>query len=400
MHKTVLQQPVDQSTRGRRLKTRSGGPSRSTFWVLTLLFATTVCCRAIAEETTTTPRPGESPPSKPPSSVRTVQMTEKEFEAFMQRRTELQRTYGLEMTTRISAFEDEIRKERAIPFLIVHLPDRRVAFASRHVIIRLYRADATRLVEALPYFPETNLVSVWHDEETSEVYWRPRPYETTPIPGWLLEGLRKLAQLDALYFQGGTFDREAMATIAAYPSLRRLSLGRCRVTKESLSELTKLKTLESFSVIAGLGPECFITLAKLPRFREFYLLGGSTDDFNVPVDEETRRAIESLNGRLEKFSTSYEETPDVTVHASIVRALLKVKSLRVLRVELVGKGLTLSDVRQLEDLSELTCLKMHLDWSRAATEEYLKARAIVSKVRRRAEERRENEQREKAGSKP
>ena len=223
-------------------------------------------------------------------------------------------------------------------------------FSRRSVSIRLYRDDVRQLVDALPYFPETRdvWVRIQPDLLPSQTQAH-TPYASTTIPLWVWQGLRELPHMDWLGFQGGTFDAEAMAMIGSYPSLRTLNLGHCRVTPESFAELASAKSLEAFAVESGLGPDCFITLAKLPRFKEFTLLS-CTSDFNLPIDDETRRAIESLDGRLTRFRASEIAT---VVHLSFVRALLQLKSLEFIDIDTVRPRATPADIEQLKSLPAL-----------------------------------------------
>jgi len=399
MRKTISHPSTSKSTERHLCRISNGGGVALLFLVVALLCVATPDSVAAAEKGQALPESAGVEREEPVSDARTIKMTQQEFDEFLRQRKHCQQMVrGLSDETCIPAMT-EIRKKSCRPFIHVQLPDRRVAFSSRRIIIRLDRSDSRRFVETLPYFPEINAVFVYYGDDSgaNDVY-RPMPYEATPVPNWLLDSLRKLPNLDMLVFQGGTFSTEAMATIAEYPSLRELGLGRCRVTKDGFAELVKLKTLESLSVIAGLTSDCFVTLAKLPHFREFYFWG-ATDDFNKPIDDETRRAIESLNGRLERFGTS--ETA-ATIHASIVQALLKVKSLKELDIDSVGRGLTLSDVQQLEDFPDLTRLNLSLFGicPQMTERDFLKARAIIWKVEKRAQDRAEKERQQKNKSQP
>ncbi len=317
--------------------------------IVALLFASIAVFPGTARHAVCAPPEGKGDSQRPMPDARTITMTEEEFDEFMRERRPYQEAMPLlKEETFIPALTED-RRKRAMPFLYVQLPERRVAFNPRSVSIRLCRHDVRALIDALPHFPETRYVDVWIQFE------RPfgqtphhSQYAATPVPLWVLEGLRHLPYMAQLAFQGGTFDDEAMAVIASYPNLRVLNLGHCRVTTESFAELSNAKSLESLSVQSGLGPDSFITLAKLPRLKEFTLLS-STSDFNVPIDDETRRAIESLDG----FEVFYAREIGTVVHMSFVRALLQVKTLRVIDIDSVQPRATPADIEQLKRLPAL-----------------------------------------------
>ncbi len=310
--------------------------------------------------------------------ARTITMTEEEFDEFMRKRGPYQEALSLlKEETFIPALSGS-RRKNARPFLNVQLPDRRVAFRPRTIDIRLCRDDVRELVDALPHFPETRWVNVWI--RYAHPIPAPSRIAATPIPLWVLEGLRHLPHTAVLLFQGGTFDAEAMALIASYPNLRRLNLGHCRVTTESFAELANAKSLEAFAVNSGLGPDSFITLAKLPSFEEFTLLSSSSD-FNVPIDDETRRAIESLDGRLRTFYAREEGT---VVHLSFVQALLQVKSLTSVEIDTVRPEPTLRDVEQLAKLPALEGARIGWSFEAWDRDERAEATRVLNQVRKEA----------------
>ncbi len=142
---------------------------------------------------------------------------------------------------------------------------------------------------------------------------------------------------------------ETIKILARHAELERLSLGNCRISAEDFAHLADLKTLRSISVGGRVTPRCFITLAKLPHFCEFVLVGGTPEDnqsFARAIDEETRLAIVSLNGRLKRFAAREHTFP--LVHGSILRALGEVKSLEILDLD----GAMVCDVA-LEDVESL-----------------------------------------------
>ncbi len=308
-----------------------------------LLFASIAVFPGTARHAASAPPEGHGESQRPMPDARTITMTEEEFDEFMRKRRPHQEAISLlKEETFIPALTED-RRKRAMPFLYVQLPERRVAFRPRRIQIRLCRDDVRELIDALPHFPETRYVYVWIQFERPFEQ-TPRQYAATPIPLWVLAGLRQVPYMAVLLFQGGTFDAEAMAVIGSYPNLQTLNLGHCRVTPESFAELSTAKSLESFNVNSGLGPDCFVTLAKLPNLQRFTLLS-ATNEFNVPIDDDTRRAIESHDGRFEAF---YATEIGTVVHLSFVRALLQVKSLRVISIDSVRPRATPADIEQLK----------------------------------------------------
>ena len=277
--------------------------------------------------------------------VPVIKMTEEELADLIRNRQRFDNSRGYGNGRSMEPLtKDQLRSSE--PTVCIKLPTRNAFFGGRSVHIDL-AADWEPIVAGFAYFPETTQVLV--DYHSVTFPHGEGAFEATPVPIALLQGLLRLPALNEFQISEGTLSTESMALIGKHPSLRKLVLGHCRISSESFSQLSASKTLEMLGVVSGVTPECFITLAKLPRFRCFEIYG-SPYAFNVPITIETRRAIESLDGRLETF---YVEEYEEILHPDFVRALLKVKSLKQLRIDSVAPGLTLADLEQLEGLINL-----------------------------------------------
>lgn len=336
--------------------------------------------------------PGQQPPTTPVEAVAesqepatrdgTLTMTEKDFEAFLAQRSRFRdllwfrnaKPIGDKTQEQLRAMQEEQQKARRPYMLFVQLPDRLVGFFGIKITVDLDAPNAglPRLEEAFPHFPEITGLCFRHGSGQSRLR-------------TLLEKSRELPNLFRMTFRQGGLSRDDVAALATNARARRLELAGCLVTTDSFMELANMKSLEELAVDGetALTPECFLTLAKLPKFRSFHL--NNPTAFDVPIHEDTRLAIESLNGRLEVFSA--REMP-TRVHASFVRALFQVRSLKTLELDVVGPGLTLKDVEQLENLTDLSEFECHLPRVNPSmsAEDQVKARAIIEKAYARANE--------------
>jgi hypothetical protein len=290
-----------------------------------------------------------------PSDVKVISLSEQEFDDLFRQRS---RVNGIIQHSEWTDLTPQQQKLLPVRFAFKS-PTRQKLFAELTIGIDLAKDDVRQIVSAFKFFPEATGVFAHYTSlgNLGSVEWTEMPYETTPVPLPLVQALLELPHLRTFDIDGGAWSTEAVATLAKHPSLTRIELGRAQIGDVSFSKLARLKSLEELVVVTGLRPGCFLTLAKLPNFRIFGMVGFS-QDFNTPIDEETARAIETLDGRLEEFVV---DTIGTTVHADIVRALLKVKSLKVLKIDTMGKGLTVADFQPLEGLVNLETLSIASD---------------------------------------
>jgi hypothetical protein len=275
-------------SQGRELRIRSA----HVVWVLAVLLTATFIgspgnCRA--ESAITADDPGDHSRL---NATKSVSLSETDFDAFFRQRDKLRQLPELAGQTELSRLPDDLRVPPE-PFMIVRSPTRREYLSRRTLKIDLSTKDWSKVLPALAYFPEITQVYVTYDSDLryrGNIDYEPAPFEQSPVPISLLTGLLKLPHLDMLVIRGGLWTMEAAELLAKNPSLRQLGLGRCRFNLEAFSKLSALKTLEDVSVIVGLDPRSFMTLAKLPRLRSFTI--GSTEEFNVPL---TKRPGEPLN---------------------------------------------------------------------------------------------------------
>ncbi len=190
----------------------------------------------------------------------------------------------------------------------------------------------------------------------------------------------QLPLVTTLGISGGRFEHGSIREIASHPGIANIYLGKCVFPPDIFSQLKELHSLESLAVITGASPEWFTTLAKLPRFRKFFIAGKTLGevDLNQPASEDAQRAIESMNGTLEEFDAA--ESYGIIVHADVAKALFKVKSLRKLRIDEVGPGLNLNDLAELLDMPNLLDISVNVGRPEYWGDDYLKARAIVEQA--------------------
>ncbi len=312
-----------------------------------------------------------------------VSMTANEFEQFRRHRDRFRALPWFRHTAPVSHMRQEellaARRESSNSRhrgFYVELPSRLAMFSARHIEVDFHDNAITpflgALSDAFPYFPEIR-----------GLYFENYEREPALIP--LLRGSYQLANLRSLAFRDGVLSPEAIAVLVEHPSLKTLYVSRCQISMESFRQLVRLKSLEEIWLARKppAMPECFITLAQLPRFRAIVIDGD--DAFNVHISDDVRRAIESLDGRLEEVVTEWT----LTVHPSIVRPLVKVKSLKVLEIGSVAPGLRLADIEPLEDLEKLRHFSLTLDPNDPNLDpaEKKKMESLIGRASRRALER-------------
>ncbi|MDD4270951.1 MAG: hypothetical protein PHN77_22245, partial [Thermoguttaceae bacterium] len=272
---------------------------------------------------------------KADGSAFTIEMSKEQFQQFTRNRAALR-----ERLDRHLRFHER-RADR--PLICVKHPDGREPLVALSLKFHGFGPASGVLAEfrdAWRYFPE--IVEI--DASTCRF---------DAVPDDVIKEFASLPHLRTLILAGGNaafkISEEAIKILARYAELERLSLGNCRISAEEFAHLENLKTLRSISLGGGVTPQCFITLAKLPDFCEFVLVGGTPEDnqsFARAIDEETHLAIVSLNGRLKRFAAREHTFP--LVHGSILRALGEVKSLEILDLD----GAMVCDVA-LEDAESL-----------------------------------------------
>lgn len=126
-----------------------------------------------------------------------------------------------------------------------------------------------------------------------------------------------------------------MEYISRLRNLKHLSMA-CTFSSEGFEHLSKLENLRGLGLrYAPLNAkEFFAVLSELPKIEGASFLYA---DFSQPIDDETFKAIASLNGRLE--SLSFGEWQETTIHASILPAIAEIESLTVLDVGCVEGSL-------------------------------------------------------------
>ena len=218
-------------------------------------------------------------------------------------------------------------------------------------------------------------------------------FEADTIPETTVAQIASLPHLKRLTLatsKSVDISEESLEILSKHGELEELDFGRCRITPKEFSQLARLKTLSRVTVCGRVTPRCFVTLAKLPRFERFILVGGSRIDsasFGDPIDEETRRAIVSLNGRLQCVSAIEETLPQM--HGTLLRALGAVESLEVLDLGgVLVREVTLQDIEALQHLSNLRHFVLAAQYAPSVTpEERKRADEVVRQIKRRVGER-------------
>jgi hypothetical protein len=326
------------------------------------------------------------------SNVKVISLSESEFDQLFRQRS---RATGIPERTEWTDLTREQQKLLPARFAF-QSPTRQKLFSELTISIDLAKDDVLQIVSAFKLFPEITAVYAHYESLGNQggIEWNEMPYERTPVPLPLVQALLDLPHLRVFVIRGGTWSTEAVVMLAKHPSLRVLGLGRSRISLDAFSKLSALKTLEEVSAIVGLEPRCFITLAKLPRLKGFDI-GGATEEFNVPIDEATRRAIESLDGRLERFSA---ETMPTTVHADIFRALLKVKSLKSISIDTPDWQLTPADFEPLKGMTNLVHVNLPTGGGGRSRHDQEKIDAIINSVQLAAKQRKKEQEMHKERS--
>lgn len=126
-----------------------------------------------------------------------------------------------------------------------------------------------------------------------------------------------------------------MEYISRLQNLKQLCIA-CRYSGEGFQHLSKLVNLDTlgsdYPTITA--KEFFETASKMPAIKS---IGINYAQWSQPIDDETFKAIASLNGRLE--SLSFGEWQETTIHASILPAIAEIESLTVLDVGCVEGSL-------------------------------------------------------------
>jgi len=294
-----------------------------------------------------TPRPAAPPPNEEAITVDgstpiMIEMSEEEFERFTWKRNTLREELRLHLRF----------YERQPDTPLIHIKHPRG------------QEDLTALALYFHGFgPESNVISKCRDmwqyfPEIVEIDTSSCRFDT--IPDAAVEQFMSLPHLRVIVLARNDsamdISEKAIKLVSKHRELEELRFGNCRISEQEFAHLADLKTLKSVTLGECSSPRCFVTLAKLPHFREFLLVGGGRrkDDeaFARPIDEETRQAIISLNGRLRRFAAREHTFP--SVHGSILGAFAQVNSLGILDLEgAVVRNVVFADVEALQHLANL-----------------------------------------------
>ncbi len=322
------------------------------------------------------------------SGLPTITMSESEFDDWLQARRQASENHPrLKQEVFMSRLPERVgHRYPYVPALNILLPDREEPIVGRSITIDLESPDLDRLVSELRVFPETiQLLNDWTRAGNPE--YDPQEFEEWNVPFRAIEGVLQLPLVRTVQYDGGIFDRQAMRLIASHPGLTELHLGRCVIRDNVFAEIENLISLEKLRVTTGASPEWFKTLAKLPNFRVFSICGKTLGEVDLyqPIDDETREAIESLDGRLEEFEAL--GTYGLVVHTDIVKALLRVKSLKKLNLAGGGPSLAFEDFEELANMPNLIELHFYVSTAGLGDKE-AQARAIMQQAAKDAQERR------------
>lgn len=389
----IIQSPKERTRTSRAFSTRGCGRNARPYLraMATVIKMVTVAA-ALAETAHPFAEDNRPEPAQTTPDTRTINMTDEQFAEFLRHRVPFQDLPWFRDPDRIAnasqaqlrAKQGESRRARYYSMIFVELPDRLAAFSGKTLIVDFGRRDprlVSRLVQALPYYPEI-----------TDLYLRNYTARAQLIS--LLHTTQDLPYLYRIQFRDGALSRNEVTLVAAHRSARRLELVNCQMSADSFPEIGKMTCLEELAVSGDsiVPSNCFVTLAKLPRFRSFFLDDPDPNPFSAAISDETRRAVESMDGRLEGFIAV---TMPTTIHASMVRALLKVKSLKHLSIDTLGPGLTVADFQQLEGLTSLMELSVPFGGTYFGSDRESgdSADAIISAASRRAQERRAEDRR-------
>jgi hypothetical protein len=153
-----------------------------------------------------------------------------------------------------------------------------------------------------------------------------------------------------------------LAAIARLPSLQALTLTRVPIDDDGfdhLRHLPRLKylTLIEMKTLSPRTPRIFLTIATWPAISHVEILRHT--EFAEPIDEQTARAIASLDGRLRWLVLDEPQQqgdlaflPSTPLDASFIPPLAEIQSLRRLVLGPVEGGprhKVLAPLRQLPD---------------------------------------------------
>jgi len=369
--------------RARIMKLPSGKAYAPLLWVLASAFVAVPF--ALADAECAQPSSIESPAASAGaiqtdgSAPFTIEMSEENFDRFVRKRDVLRE----ELRAHFRLAE---RQPYEALISVKHPHGREVLPAARVVLYGFGRTNhgITKCRDAWAYFPE--VVEV----DTSRCWFE-------IVPNALIEQFVSLPHLRTIAL-GNSDSRmdvssKAIELISSHPKIETLAFGNCRISGDDFAQLADLKTLRSVTLGDRSSPRCFITLAKLPQFRELVLVGGGGRQEDIAfarrIDEETRQAIVSLDGRLTRFAVRGHSFP--SIHGSLVRALGEVKSLEMLDLDgALLHEITLADVERLPELVNLRYFVggvMHYG-DHVSAQDRKKADAIVAELTRRVESRR------------
>lgn len=254
------------------------------------------------------------------------------------------------------------------------LPDRQIPVLERSLGIGPHDQQE-KLVKAVPLFPEISSITV--DTDVIE----PLVQLWTTLPHLRKFWLRKDIPITRIQAK----------VLGEHPTLQEVSFW-STVSDEAFEFLAHSASIEEV-LVANASPRCFISLSRMPRIQRFSygeaptLAHVGAVGFRQPIDDDVRRAIASLDGRLEAFSTSEE----AEIHSSIFRSLLDVKSLKTLRIRggVWGGPLTSADIKRLQELTRLTDFTLTYDFKGWSAKERSAAEEVLNKVKRDAAKRAE-----------
>lgn len=219
------------------------------------------------------------------------------------------------------------------------------------------RYDASVLREALPYLPGMERLQL-----------ELKPGQSLDAA----EQIAQLAHLKALHIQQPDFKsdlfpeaagrlsqnnpaditEEQMGKLGKLESLESLCVRNCRVTDAELVSLSKLRNLRILTLAhTNITSKSFQTIAKLPKIDEVAIYYQNLDQ---PIDEPTRRAVVSLNGRLRNLT--FGQWGETRIHPSLVAAIAEIKSLTFLELGDISH-MRPQDLEPLEKLDNLTHLE-------------------------------------------
>ena len=321
----------------------------------------------------------QSPAQRAGEGIQVVKMDDAEFAKFSIER-DLLRQSKQYLETRIRRMSPESRN-RSSTFLRIEHPG-----GSESLVRGSWSLDQSRSgwKDSFRYFPFTPEVVQVNLSDRKRPDWESQNgLENEAVDEDFLVALQQLPHLKSLELVGGRFSRRAIELISKLP-ITRIGFGRCSFEDPSLSTIQGMESLEEVLFESGLKAEAFIGLSKLPRFKSSYIGSLYSKDFETPIDARVQQAIRSLDGRLESFAVNDFSSE---VHPSVVKALLDVHSLRVLKFDTIGPGLTIDDVRKLRSLNQLEEIVFNLPLDFKA-EHQNEAKKIIGEVQKSAAQRR------------